>query len=112
MDHRPRSESGVTVPVVQAVLNAAQEAARELYAAEVHRQCVGWDDYCTAKLVATQHALGAAVAVYRATLNPTPCPECNGEILVAGQFGVDPLGIKICPACGGSGATPTPEPAP
>jgi hypothetical protein len=92
--------SGVISPVVQAVLDAA----------------LAWDDVRTGRIGSgppwAAKQLAAAVAVYRATLNPTPCPECNGEILVAGQFGVDPLGIKICPACGGSGVTPTPEPAP
>ena len=34
-------------------------AARDLYVAEIHRQGVGWDDYCTDLLVRSQHALAA-----------------------------------------------------
>lgn len=34
-------------------------AAKDLYVAEVHRQSVGWDTYCTEMLVRAQHALAA-----------------------------------------------------
>ena len=36
-----------------------RKAARHLYMAEVHRQGVGWDDYCTGLLVRSQHDLAA-----------------------------------------------------
>jgi hypothetical protein len=29
----------------------------------------------------------------------TPCPTCGDEVLMAGEFGVDPLGLKRCPTC-------------
>ena len=31
------------------------------------------------------------------------CPTCDGEVLLPGKFGVDPLGLKLCPACHGTG---------
>lgn len=36
-----------------------RRAAQDLYTAEVHRQGIGWDDYCTTLLTRTQHALAA-----------------------------------------------------
>lgn len=36
-----------------------KRAAQDLYVAEVHRQGVGWDNYCTELLVRAQHALAA-----------------------------------------------------
>ena len=32
------------------------------------------------------------------------CPTCDGDVLLPGQFGTDPLGLKVCPDClGGRG---------
>lgn len=51
-------------PLVNALLlevwrvrKVVRKVAGELYVAEVHRQGVGWDDYCTDLLVRSQHAL-------------------------------------------------------
>ena len=30
-----------------------------------------------------------------------PCDTCGGEVLLSGKFGVDPLGLKVCPDCRG-----------
>jgi hypothetical protein len=44
---------------LQAVIH---KTARDLYVAEIHRQGVGWDNYCVDLLVRSQHALAAASA--------------------------------------------------
>jgi NTP pyrophosphatase (non-canonical NTP hydrolase) len=51
----------------------------------------------------------AAVAVYRASQTPTPCPECDGKGYVMRHGGIEGVPYRDpCEACGGSGVTPTP----
>lgn len=41
--------------------NAARSASKKLYRAEIHRQGVGWDEYCTKLLIEAQHELVSAI---------------------------------------------------
>lgn len=64
--HRPDTGTGhmitnTTVGSTNRIEDAARTAAKMLYRAEVHRQGVGWDAYCTALLVGAQHELAAAL---------------------------------------------------
>lgn len=45
---------------VDNLLQVIKDSAQTLYRIEVRRQGIGWDEYHTEKLVATQHALSSA----------------------------------------------------
>jgi hypothetical protein len=46
-------------PEPPAWIDVVRKVAVDLYAAEVHRQSCGWDDYCISLVVRSQHALAA-----------------------------------------------------
>jgi hypothetical protein len=60
----------------RAVIEAAEHAAKRLYRAEVRRQGIGWDDFCTSLLVESQHDLAKALTRRVAVAGSVPAdPE-------------------------------------
>jgi hypothetical protein len=70
---------------LEALRAVVKKAARELYALEVRRQSMGWEDGMTERLVALQHELAAALT-----------PEIDCEHRVLGSAGA----AAFCMDCG------------
>jgi hypothetical protein len=109
-------------PAEQAVLDAALADIEEAAKALKQWDLIGPGSWVSDAEWAHQEidAILAAVAVYRASLNDTPCPRCRGEKGYWGSAQGDPnnpdlpipaIGVWYpCSACGGSGVTPNPRP--
>lgn len=75
----------IEVEPVETVEEAARAAAKDLYRAEVHRQGVGWDEFCTILLLRSQHRLATALSKTAVTHRVSVVPGMVLPILYDGD---------------------------